>query len=600
MSSAYHPQSDGATERDNRTVTQMLRQCIHANQKDWVTKLPAIEFAINSARSASTGFAPFFLNFGRMPRAMIWESVTTTEYPSIREFANQKKLALMSAHDSILAARVKQTRDANKRRQDVPFKQGDLVYLSSQHIKFPKGLARKLIPKYLGPYRILRDFENASFRIELPQHLKKRGVHDVFHSSLLRIHVPNDDRLFPGRMDTQIVGEDIRDDEWAVDRIKSHAGAKGDAMFEVLWKSGDTTWLPYYQITHLQALTDYLDLIGISKISKLPPGSGQPPVDDPQIFLGALSLQQPDDDNSFSCSLPCNLVSLFKRAVQTVISVFNPPSFGSINSPTVDLDCIIIIMPKLRGINHPSFTRISPTHYTIRDPKDILDSTIHVSQIADYLRFDEQLRAKGLAKLQSIPLGFDEFAHLWNTGARETDPRRISRVYVPESWDEYYVDQTESPVHVRDFFITAEQVGLAPPTPTTTNPAPSNSDSQRDTFREDRELAREYLMDSMEQRRMNQEGYAQRKEQRPFTRQPAPNRGSTAPLSRLQFEGKRTKRKRSLTPVRRVNAQQTTTVESRGRNEPSRAPTPSPSEVPQEKEPVEESSNEVVPMVTAN
>ena len=107
-------------------------------------------------------------------------------------------------------------------------------------------------------------------------------------------------------------------------------------------------------------------------------------------------------------------------------------------------------------------------------------------------------------------------------------------------------------------------------------------------------------MDSMEQRRMNREGYAQRKEQRPFTRQPAPNRGSTAPLSRLQFEGKRTKRKRSLTPVRRVNAQQTTTVESRGRNEPSRAPTPSPSEVPQEKEPVEESSNEVVPMVTAN
>ena len=201
-------------------------------------------------------------------------------------------------------------------------------------------------------------------------------------------------------------------------------------MFEVLWKSGDTTWLPYYQITHLQALTDYLDLIGISKISKLPPGSGQPPVDDPQIFLGALSLQQPEDDNSFSCSLPCNLVSLFKRAVQTVISVFNPPSFGSINSPTVDLDCIIIIMPKLRGINHPSFTRISPTHYTIRDPKDILDSTIHVSQIADYLRFDEQLRAKGLAKLQSIPLGFDEFAHLWNTGARETDPRRIR---VPES-----------------------------------------------------------------------------------------------------------------------------------------------------------------------
>ncbi|KAF8814452.1 hypothetical protein BYT27DRAFT_7062495, partial [Phlegmacium glaucopus] len=55
----------------NHTVTQMLRQCIHPNQKDWVAKLPAIEFAINSARSESTGYAPFFLNFGRMPRSMI-------------------------------------------------------------------------------------------------------------------------------------------------------------------------------------------------------------------------------------------------------------------------------------------------------------------------------------------------------------------------------------------------------------------------------------------------------------------------------------------------------------------------------------------------
>jgi hypothetical protein len=55
MSSAYHPQTDGATERANRTVTQMLRQCINPNQKDWVSKLPAIQFAINSARSESTG-----------------------------------------------------------------------------------------------------------------------------------------------------------------------------------------------------------------------------------------------------------------------------------------------------------------------------------------------------------------------------------------------------------------------------------------------------------------------------------------------------------------------------------------------------------------
>ncbi|KAF8805365.1 hypothetical protein BYT27DRAFT_7105075, partial [Phlegmacium glaucopus] len=77
-------------------------------------------------------------------------------FPSIRNFALQKKLALMSAHDSILSARVKQTRDANRKRQSVPFKEGDLVYLSTKNISFSKGLARKLIPKFIGPYKILK------------------------------------------------------------------------------------------------------------------------------------------------------------------------------------------------------------------------------------------------------------------------------------------------------------------------------------------------------------------------------------------------------------------------------------------------------------
>jgi hypothetical protein len=67
MSSAYHPQSDGATERANWTIRQMLRSCISSTQRDWVLKLPAIEFAINISRSETTGYAPFFLNSGRIP-----------------------------------------------------------------------------------------------------------------------------------------------------------------------------------------------------------------------------------------------------------------------------------------------------------------------------------------------------------------------------------------------------------------------------------------------------------------------------------------------------------------------------------------------------
>jgi hypothetical protein len=124
MSSAFHPQTDGATERANRTVTQMIRQCVSSDQKGWVTKLPAIEFAINSARSSTTGFSPFQLNYGRNPSPMIWRG--QEEFPGVRQFAEQMKLAIMSAHDSIIAARVVNTVQANRKRAIVDHKVGDL------------------------------------------------------------------------------------------------------------------------------------------------------------------------------------------------------------------------------------------------------------------------------------------------------------------------------------------------------------------------------------------------------------------------------------------------------------------------------------------
>ncbi|KIJ96480.1 hypothetical protein K443DRAFT_134123 [Laccaria amethystina LaAM-08-1] len=94
--------------------------------------LPAIEFAINSARSESTGYVPFFLNTGRMPRSMIWTSAKSDKYPTVRMFTIQRKLALISAHDSILAAQVKKTRNANRKRQLAPFKENDLFSLGDE------------------------------------------------------------------------------------------------------------------------------------------------------------------------------------------------------------------------------------------------------------------------------------------------------------------------------------------------------------------------------------------------------------------------------------------------------------------------------------
>ena len=384
----------------------------------------------------------------------------------------------------------------------------------------------------------------------------------MYHASLLRIHHPNDDRLFPGRLDTQISGGDVTDDEWAVDRIKSHSGSKSDAVFEVLWKSGDTTWMPYYQITNLQALTDYLHLLGVKVISKLPKGFGQPPVDDPQVFLGLIA-PEPSERSTLSCLPSLGIADAFKRLYRLTKSILY--SKPQVDNHTDDL----LDMPRNNCVDHPYFTRLSPTHYLIRDPKSDLESTIHVGQIADFIKFDELLRAEGLNNLQSMPLGFDDFAYYWNVGAREQDRRRISRVYIPVDTSEYCVEEADTPVHIRDFFIAPEQVGLATPTS-----IPNNME------RTD-QLARDYLMDSLQQRRANREAYAQRQgnRSRPYGGKPTNNQRptndshNTGALSRLRFKRKR--QQRSPSPVRRV-------------------PTPSPSDA-HEKAPIEQTSSEEHP-----
>jgi len=88
----------------------------------------------------------------------------------------------------------------------------------------------------------------------LSQELKTRGINPSFHASLLRIHIPNDDRRFPGRQVHQLPGFGAVPSEWAVDRILSHSGQGRDAMFEVKWKSGDVTWLQYAEVKHLEAM----------------------------------------------------------------------------------------------------------------------------------------------------------------------------------------------------------------------------------------------------------------------------------------------------------------------------------------------------------
>ena len=174
MSTLFHPQTDGASERVNRSVEQILRTLILPNQTDWVDKLPLTEFAINSNISSSTGFAPFELNYGYMPSLIGGIMPFENAKPGIKRFINQALTNLGMAHDAIIESRVNQTRQSNKRQKaETPFTVGNKVYLSTQNLNLPKSRARKLMPKFIGPYKVMKSHPEISRdTLDLPPELK--------------------------------------------------------------------------------------------------------------------------------------------------------------------------------------------------------------------------------------------------------------------------------------------------------------------------------------------------------------------------------------------------------------------------------------------
>jgi hypothetical protein len=232
-----------------------------------------MEFAINASISESTGFTPFELDGAYMPGMICQLPELNMALPGIRTFAQQALQNLAAAHDAIIVSCVVQWHYSNaRRRQEPTIKEGDLVYLATKNLLLPKGRASKLMPKYVGPYKVLQAYpETSNYTLELPSELVKRQVHLKFHVSLLRLHEPNNDALFPNRVSVDTYDVGAPDDaEWIVDELDSHRWNGKDLEFQVCWNTGETTWELLESCKELAALDRYLTLMGVKHWWQLP------------------------------------------------------------------------------------------------------------------------------------------------------------------------------------------------------------------------------------------------------------------------------------------------------------------------------------------
>lgn len=195
MSSSYHPQTDGQTERVNRVINERLRAYINETGTDWLMHIPAVEFAINNHVNVSTGYSPFFLYTGRHPRtpeSALAESMQEGESRVTEAglVANQLHEIHNKARQNMEKAQERQKALADMHRREDPLSVGQLVWLSTKHRAYQlPGEVKKLKPKFMGPYKIKR-LRGISYKLEMPHSFKG---HQVFHPSELRPFISQDD-----------------------------------------------------------------------------------------------------------------------------------------------------------------------------------------------------------------------------------------------------------------------------------------------------------------------------------------------------------------------------------------------------------------------
>ncbi|KAD4888191.1 hypothetical protein E3N88_20264 [Mikania micrantha] len=178
MSTAYHPQTEGQTERTNQTLEDMLRSCVIDFGGSWDIHLPLVEFSYNNSYHTCIQCAPFEALYGRKCRSPVcWSEVGENRIigPELIQETTDK-IALIQ--ERIKAARDRQKSYADNRRRPLEFQIGDLVMLK------------------VSPWKgIFRFKKRVAYRLELPPELC--NIHDVFHVSNLKKCLADESLIVP-------------------------------------------------------------------------------------------------------------------------------------------------------------------------------------------------------------------------------------------------------------------------------------------------------------------------------------------------------------------------------------------------------------------
>jgi len=232
-STAWHPQTDGQTERVNQELNQFLRLFVNERQNDWYDLLPIAEFQHNNYVHSTTQQPPFLLDTGRIPHMGFEPSQAPSGLETVNEFTERMKSATEEAKSAIHKAQEDMTRYYNRKRTPAPvYKPGDRVYLDVSDIKTTRP-SPKLSHRRLGPFKIERQVRLLAYRLKLPHRM--RQLHPVFN--VVKLSTAPEDPILgrkPQAPPPPIVVDG--EEEWEVEEILDSRWHWRRFQFLVKWK----------------------------------------------------------------------------------------------------------------------------------------------------------------------------------------------------------------------------------------------------------------------------------------------------------------------------------------------------------------------------
>jgi hypothetical protein len=252
MSTAYHPQTDGQSERTNQTVETILRLYCNQEQDNWREWLPVVQYIINSRPSATTKQSPYELWMGFVPRTH--QPVCPSKLPHFEKRKQELLRAREAAQEAIRHAQDLLKKETKFRQ----YKEGEKVWLEGRNIKTTHPTT-KLREKCFGPFEVMEVISEVVYRLNLPLNWK---IHNVFHAALL--HPCTQTGINKTKYEEPPPDVIEGHEEWEVEQIikTRRSGRNKVLQYLVRWKgysSAHDSWEPADQVHAPELVKAYFD-----------------------------------------------------------------------------------------------------------------------------------------------------------------------------------------------------------------------------------------------------------------------------------------------------------------------------------------------------